>query len=86
MTTGWRCPNCGKVYSPHVMECAPCNKAVDEAKKPKDVTGPGCLSDTQENMKQVPKEHVNPFYLKPCPKCLGYHHPATSCFLGRVMY
>jgi len=25
MTTGWQCPQCGRVYSPEVTECAHCN-------------------------------------------------------------
>jgi len=27
---GWKCPQCGKVYAPHIEECKHCNaKAVD---------------------------------------------------------
>jgi len=24
-TTGWICPKCGRVYGPHIAECAVCN-------------------------------------------------------------
>jgi len=30
MTTGWRCPSCGHVYSPSVLTCWNCPGSVTE--------------------------------------------------------
>lgn len=27
---GWRCPQCGKIYSPFVQECYHCNTKINE--------------------------------------------------------
>lgn len=37
---GWECPRCHRIYAPNMLECAPCNRAVEAAPPPSAAPGP----------------------------------------------
>lgn len=64
MKEGWKCPQCEKIYGPHVDECAECNENRDTS----------LLEEYKKLVPLIPPIQYIPYPVYPQP----YRHPWDS--------